>query len=604
MDHIISTPSRKRWWHDGYNILIFLIFLLGLGLRFYHLSFRPLHHDESLHGMYSLYALENPLRSFYKYNPLLHGPLLYNVLPWSLKYLGLSKFSIRFPAALIGSLFIFFPTLFRGKLSKVTILFFSFFIAVGPTFVFWSRYMRHDTFVFASLFLLLFSILKLNGFSKGIGIGLALAIHFSTKENFFVHLALILGLVFYDQLYKIYSKSTVPSLLNDILGYIRSYPLITFLSVIIFFTVSAFLYSSGFVYMDGFWDGLYRKSISYWIHQHDIERISGPFITPFFINSMYVTWWIPAVVIHLLFFYKGRSNLTRILFLFTFLPGLIIWGAGLDYKHWAFGSDILKLKILPDYFIFFPLLFHSIVGTTTYLTQQNKKLAYSFYFFTASLFTYSYVGEKVPWLALYPLIAGLTFFAFEFQRLFNKPISITLLFIIPKLIFNMYWCNFTHSTDPYNLLTQVHTEEEFEKTMFKIRTEMDSLEPGHGGRFLAKDGHTWPTTWYLHGRPEYFFKYRKAALPVFKYILTEWNDHEADKIFKETHIKEKLPYRGWWVPDFDRVTFKDIYSYWLEFKPWSKSGGNHLALFKKVKKTTPSHSNNTEYSSSPSSSSE
>ena len=94
---------------DKSRLIIFAIFILGLFLRLYNLEDRALHHDESLHGVYSLYYLLNPKLSYYKYNPLLHGPFLYHIIPWFYWIIDISKWSLRLPAAMLGSLFIITP---------------------------------------------------------------------------------------------------------------------------------------------------------------------------------------------------------------------------------------------------------------------------------------------------------------------------------------------------------------------------------------------------------------------------------------------------------------------------------------------------------------
>jgi len=51
-----------------------------------------------------------------------------------------------------------------------------------------------------------------------------------------------------------------------------------------------------------------------------------------------------------------------------------------------------------------------------HLLSRDRALAFWGYFFWASFFTYSYLGEKVPWLSVYILLPGLIYLALFFDR--------------------------------------------------------------------------------------------------------------------------------------------------------------------------------------------
>ena len=566
---------------DKSRLIIFAIFILGLFLRLYHLEDRALHHDESLHGVYSLYYLLNPKLSYYKYNPLLHGPFLYHIIPWFYWIIDISKWSLRLPAAILGSLFIITPIFFRRYLSKNLMIFASLLIALGPTFVYWSRFIRHDTFVFFSFFLALISF-RQKPYLKMILLATAAGVHFTSKENFFVHLLFFITFSLFEFFLLKLKKSDSPTLISKMMSFTKNYPYALLCGLGVFIFIATFYYSSGYVYPQGILDGLYRKSLTYWANQHSTERIPGPFIYTFLINSLYESWWLPAIIMHLFFFYREKSKKIILGFVCCFIPALIFQLTSLEIKESFFMTQILKVKINLDLYLFFPLIYHSIIGTSSYLLQNKKVHAYTFFFFTASLFTYSFLGEKVPWLALYPLMASLIFFAIDFsEHLSNKKVPLLYL-IIPKVIFNLVWCNYLYPSESKNLLSQVHTTREFESTLESIREEMDLFPNGQGPLFLAKDGHTWPTTWYLTGRDEYQFHYTKNRLNHYKYILTETTDGEALSQLKDSHSIKDISYRSWFLPEYENLTLFDYLKYWTYFGSNQKMGQANLRLFIKT----------------------
>src|SRR5439155_19045937 len=52
------------------------IMAIGLALRMYHLGDRAMHHDESLHALYSWYLYTG---RGYAHDPMMHGPTLFEV---------------------------------------------------------------------------------------------------------------------------------------------------------------------------------------------------------------------------------------------------------------------------------------------------------------------------------------------------------------------------------------------------------------------------------------------------------------------------------------------------------------------------------------------
>ena len=188
-----------RWYEKNPKAILFIIILIGLSLRWYQLdTSRPIHHDESLHGMYGQYAYDRPSTSFYKYQPLLHGPILYNVMPWVYDFLGNTDFAVRFPMALMGSLFLFLPFLFRRFLTTKALLFLTAYIAIAPSIVYWSRFSRHDYFMISAHFLLLYGLLIAPAKRRGVYALTSLALQLAIKENSYVFMALCLGYLIFE----------------------------------------------------------------------------------------------------------------------------------------------------------------------------------------------------------------------------------------------------------------------------------------------------------------------------------------------------------------------------------------------------------------------
>src|SRR5690606_20769121 len=69
---------------------------------------------------------------------------------------------------------------------------------------------------------------------------------------------------------------------------------------------------------------------------------------------------------------------------------------------------------------FFIFVSQSLIATVTHLLERNRALAFFGYMFLAHLATYSYLGEKVPWLTTYPFVTGLIYLALYFDGYFRR----------------------------------------------------------------------------------------------------------------------------------------------------------------------------------------
>src|SRR3990170_1898767 len=66
--------GRLLSWHDGLALYLALVALAAI-LRFWDLGSRALHHDESLHALYSWYLFTG---RGYQHDPMMHGPFQFH----------------------------------------------------------------------------------------------------------------------------------------------------------------------------------------------------------------------------------------------------------------------------------------------------------------------------------------------------------------------------------------------------------------------------------------------------------------------------------------------------------------------------------------------
>lgn len=173
---IFSPPTRSQilTWLPFWGII-----LLGAILRFWGLGDKPLHHDESLHAYYALQLMKNDFQNWlscfnnlsggcYTYDPLLHGPfqfhaiaLVYQISQWlHAPDHGVNTTTVRIAAATLGTVIVGLPYFVRDYLGRIGALLASFFLAISPSMVYFSRFAREDIYLVCFTLLMVVSVAR------------------------------------------------------------------------------------------------------------------------------------------------------------------------------------------------------------------------------------------------------------------------------------------------------------------------------------------------------------------------------------------------------------------------------------------------------------
>ncbi|MDP9235998.1 MAG: TIGR03663 family protein [Chloroflexota bacterium] len=146
----ISVLASRYWEPATYALLV----IFAAVLRFYNLGARAMHHDESLHGVYSygftkgvrdLFTLNQPVDT-YRHVPFMHGPFQFIGNGFMMAVFGDGEYQVRMLAALTGTAMVFMPFLLRKQLGTIGALAAAAFIAFSPTLLYFSRFTREDIY--------------------------------------------------------------------------------------------------------------------------------------------------------------------------------------------------------------------------------------------------------------------------------------------------------------------------------------------------------------------------------------------------------------------------------------------------------------------------
>jgi len=185
--------ERLRRWE---TILYILILIAALFSRFYMLGDRAISHDESIHTKFSwnLYKGQG-----FQHNPMMHGPLLFEVTAFLYFLFGANDFTSRIYPALTGIALVMAPLLFRKWLGRHGAIAVSLLMLLSPSISYYSRYIRHDASLMLTAVMLLWVILKYldDGRPRWLyWMAAWFSLMHATKEASYIYIAIFAALLF------------------------------------------------------------------------------------------------------------------------------------------------------------------------------------------------------------------------------------------------------------------------------------------------------------------------------------------------------------------------------------------------------------------------
>ncbi|HEX6507480.1 MAG TPA: flippase activity-associated protein Agl23, partial [Chloroflexota bacterium] len=269
------------------------ILLVGFGLRIWDVGARAMHHDESLHAYY---AWKFFVGQGYSYDPLMHGPLQFEVVPLFYLLFGVSEFSARLLAVLLGTALVALPYFLRAYLTRTGALLAALLLAVSPGMVYFSRFIRDDIYLAFFSLLLFICLVRYIDTPKPFYLYVAsatMALAMASMEAAYITFFIFASFLFFEWLREYLTGGT-----GQLITALRATSLDTLLTCICIFVVIIVLtYSTFFTNPYGIWDTQHsftssaRKDIFggllYWKAQHSIQRGGQPWFYYLLVLPLY-----------------------------------------------------------------------------------------------------------------------------------------------------------------------------------------------------------------------------------------------------------------------------------------------------------------------------
>jgi uncharacterized protein (TIGR03663 family) len=574
------------------GVLLFIgAVAIAAGLtRFWALGDRPLHHDESIHA-YQSYTLSKG--GDWRYDPAYHGPFLYYVNALVYKVFGASDFTARLMPAVFGLLLIAFAWPLRRWIGKPAAAAYAIFVLTSPHFVYFSRFIREDLY---SLVFTLGTILAFQRFletdrSKWLMLSAtAFALAGVTKENAYMTGVLFVGYALWCVVRGAGSPdgprpaAAVRSGLFWTLG--RLAPIVS--AGILFMVIWAGMYTA-FGKYPGDWLAI-PKAVKYWMGQHSIARIPGPWYYYFPQLLFYDT-----AIVFAAFFAFSRRDWKTDPFL-RCLRAAVLPIAGYMLLRWRVPF------FAPHAMVWIVVILAAAVVLTLRRPPAEPPSLPPFLQFVAfwaagSLAIYGWAREKVPWLTVHPLLPLTILAALGVARLWSErrrpsaglALGATLLLLCVNTS-GAYLAAFRYGAHDVEkqpkhaeMLAYVQTSKDLVRALAPARAAKARVPAGQPVVTVAGEA-VWPLTWYLRDDTvSWASRIEQASTPV---IVADWDQEGAlEKQLTGKYDAKRVPIRAWWFPDptkdgdKTRPTFRDMVRLWLFHEIWSPIGSQDATFF-------------------------
>ncbi|MFN8534282.1 MAG: TIGR03663 family protein [Dehalococcoidia bacterium] len=376
-------------------------------MRFWDLGARAMHHDESLHVLYSWYLYSG---RGYQHDPMMHGPFQFHANALIFFLFGDSDFTGRVLYVIFGVALVVLPYFLRDLLGRSGALAAAIMLAFSPTMLYYSRFARNDILMAVFTLVLALSAWRyiFTRQARWLYLGAAMmSLGFATKETQYITVMVFGSFFTAYWLWDLAGKGKIPALAevraNSIFG------VLIMMGTLTLPLLSAVALKTSVVSTDPT-----VMTIGPWVTTRAIFSQFAVAGVSLAVSAAVGLWWSRSV-------WPGYAALYWTVFVllystfFTNLPGIGsgVWGS---LAYWIEQHDVQRgsqpsyyyLLMLPLY-EFLPLVL-SVAGLV-YLGFNRTKLTpftvFLVYWFLGATAAYSWAGEKMPWLLVHlalPLI--------------------------------------------------------------------------------------------------------------------------------------------------------------------------------------------------------
>ncbi|MGH9366350.1 MAG: flippase activity-associated protein Agl23 [Thermoanaerobaculia bacterium] len=519
-----------------FRTALLAILLAAAATRFWNLGERPLHHDESIHA-YQSYTLSQ--NGQWRYDPAYHGPFLYYANAIVYKTFGASDTTARLLPAAFGILLVAFAFPLRRWIGEGAAAAYALLVLLSPHLSYFSRFIREDLY---SVVFTLATILAFRRFLETdrarwlTAAAVVFALAGVTKENAYMTGVLFVAFGLWTLGTRALSGPSRGAAFREALRHSAAWARARFPALltagIVFLSIWTLMYTA-FGRHPGDWLAI-PKAVKYWMGQHAIARIPGPWYYYFPQLLYYETATVAAAAFA---FRKWKRDPFLAFWAFWAVASLAIYSWAREKVPWLTVHPLLPLTVL------------AALGLAN-LWRDRK--------------------ERLPRLAL-PAIAVLL--------AVNAGAAYLACFR-----YGAYDLEREPRHGEYQAYVQ--TTEDLIRALGVLERVRPRVPEGQPLLTVAGEA-SWPLTWYLRDVPTtWTSRIDRASTPV---IVADWDPNGAlEKQLADKYDARRVPIRAWWFPERTgstperpghHPTLREAWRWWLFHELWSPIGSQDSTFF-------------------------
>lgn len=562
--------------------------VIAIAIRFWDLGSRAIHHDESLHALYSWYLYTG---RGYVHDPMMHGPFQFIGNAFFFLLFGASDYTARMMAATFGVWIVVSPYFLRKELGRLGALLASALFVFSPTFLYFSRFTREDIYMAGWEMLLvigIFGFLRERKRSWLYAAAIGLSFMFATKESVYITGFLFVA-IFVLETAQSKRRGHVPLVWTAL----RSISARGWAVCIgLFLTINVLLYTTFFTNPRGIITGSIG-ALQYWAAQQGVERGGQPWLYYFMLLSLYE--FLPlAASLGGLVFVLVRRRLSTLGF-FTWFMTLWFLGALAIYTYAGEKMPWINVHISQ------PLIFLAAMSISGLLKRVDRAMFTSGAGLVAlaltGLLAATILGGMVAaqpsggtalgvqsaqlqqmamWLLAAVLLVIMVVLGLRQEsRGVLAPAGIGVLVALSVLSVHTAWgVTYARGDIPQDILVYVQTSPDVPRIVREIDRIANQTGAGKDMQILLDGGYTdnvggesivhesiaWPFEWYLRDYKNRSYYSRTFATPANAPVILAMTANE-DPI--RASLSNYVAVRGrlnWWYPeDYKTLTWSNLW---------------------------------------------
>ncbi|MBM2827069.1 MAG: hypothetical protein HW403_1133, partial [Dehalococcoidia bacterium] len=407
---VLDKPVLSMPWVGEYKWVYLVLILVAAAMHFWDLGSRALHHDESLHAIYSWYLY---MGRGYQHDPMMHGPFQFHATALIYFLFGASDYTARLLPAIFGTALVGLPYFLRDQLGKRGVLIASLFLAISPGMLYFGRFARNDIYIAVWTTMMVIALWRYQAEGRNRYLYLlaaSLSLSFATKEVTYITVA-----IFGSYLFLSTAREVIPKLLK---GFALS-DLSPRAAIMVLMGTLALPQGAAAVEL---LKGVPVSSGAESLSPGSAIAVGSVAVLLAVSAAIGLRWnprvWLTCAAI----FYSIYVVLYTTVFTHPSGLGSGIWGS---LHYWLAQQEVQRggqpwyyyLVVLPIY-EFLPLLF-AVVGMIYFSIKREAFTVFLIYWTVGALVLYSYAGEKMPWLSVHLALPLILLAATTIDRLFR-----------------------------------------------------------------------------------------------------------------------------------------------------------------------------------------